>query len=577
MALDGETTAGAGKAWCPACGDELAQNARFCPKDGTTVRPESEPTRAPASSVAPAESPSPPATGSVDDPLLGCVLDGRYRVLSRLGQGGVGSVYEGEHVEIKKPVAIKVLHGMFAGTAEFQQRFEREARAASRLSHPGCVSVLDFGRVKTLETPTPAGAASGGASGLVDMPYLVLEFVRGRTLSDRLAAQPAGVPLDLTEACLIARGVLSALRHAHGHDLVHRDVKPANIMLVDGGSTGLLVKLLDFGLAKELSRHEGSRDGGESPGEPLTQAGMVFGTPGYLSPEQAAGSQADARSDLYAVGVVLYEMICGRRLFPALDPIETVRAHLSTAPAHPQTVNARISNALALVVVTALEKDPARRFQSAQALQDALGHVPELGHPAEAAPVVVGAAPPGTSARRWSRPRRGAIALGGALALVTAALYLTGRRPPASIAANAPPIAALPTDSTETDRALALAESGQADQAVSLARRALARAPHDAAAHRALASAYQRKLWCSDALEELERALRDGPELRDDPQVARTAIGCLTPKTQARAIRFLRERVGAAAAAPLRAAASSELNPEIRRAAERALESLGHP
>src|SRR5262249_18442231 len=124
---------------------------------------------------------------------------------------------------------------------------------------------------------------------------------------------------------------------------------------------------------------------------------------------------------------------------------------------------------------------------------------------------------------------------------------------------------------------LALAESGQIDQAIALSRRALARDPHDAAAHRTLARAYQRKLWCSDALEELERALRDGPELRNDPQVARTAIACLTPKTQAAAIGLLREAMGAPAAAALRAAVVSEGNPEIRRGAERALENFDRP
>src|SRR5581483_3021554 len=156
--------------------------------------------------------------------------------------------------------------------------------AASRLSHPACVAVLDFGRVSRVEPPADAAK-------LLGMPYLVMEFVRGKLLLERLEAGN----LDGREAVEIARGVLGALGHAHALGLVHRDVKPANIMLTPP----------DFGLAKDVT--------GE--GEALTQAGMVFGTPGYLSPEQAGGKTVDERADLYALGVVLFEMACGRRLF----------------------------------------------------------------------------------------------------------------------------------------------------------------------------------------------------------------------------------------------------------------------
>jgi serine/threonine-protein kinase len=175
---------------------------------------------------------------NVKDPLVGAILDGRYRITARLGQGGVGAVYVGEHMETKRPVAVKVLHAMFAGSDEFQKRFEREARAASKLTHPSCVSVLDYGRVDRVE-PIAAGAK------LLGTPYLVMEFVRGKPLADR-----AGTKMAPAEAIVIVRGVLSALKHAHGLGIVHRDVKPANIMLVEDAGTGLVVKLLDFGLAK---------------------------------------------------------------------------------------------------------------------------------------------------------------------------------------------------------------------------------------------------------------------------------------------------------------------------------------
>ena len=251
--------------------------------------------------------------------MIGRVIDGRYRVRAQLGSGGVGAVYEGEHVEIKKPVAIKVLHGLFASTEEFRRRFEREARAASRLDHPSCVTVIDFGRVSRLDPME-------GAVGLLGIPYLVMEFVRGRVLVERMGDAPR---LSAGESAQIALGILAGLKHAHGLGIIHRDVKPANVMLL-AGDEGVRTKLLDFGLAKDLG---GAVDEEE---DPLTQAGTVFGTPGYLSPEQASGKKADARSDLYSAGVVLFEMVCARRPFLRPDPLDVVRDHLNTPPPSPR-------------------------------------------------------------------------------------------------------------------------------------------------------------------------------------------------------------------------------------------------
>jgi len=216
----------------------------------------------------------------------------------------VGAVYVAEHVEIKKQVAIKVLHTLFAQSESFRLRFEREAQAASKVSHPGCVSVLDFGRVTTVEP------ADGGTA-LIGTPYLVMELVQGEVLRDRMDAGRMPAP----EAVRVTRGVLLALRHAHGLGLVHRDVKPGNIMLATSDDAAPTVKLLDFGLAKDVAS--------ESPA--LTEPGTVFGTPGYLSPEQAMGGAADARSDLYAVGVMLFEMLVGERLFATKEPMALVR------------------------------------------------------------------------------------------------------------------------------------------------------------------------------------------------------------------------------------------------------------
>src|SRR3954470_2641759 len=156
----------------------------------------------------------------MDDFLLARVIDGGYLIRRRLGRGSAGSVYEGEHVQTKRRVAIKVLHYALSASGELRSRFEREAQSASRLSHPACVSVLDFGRIAKIE---PAG----GADELLGMPYIVMEFVQGELLLDRIHKPPLAAP----EALLIARRLLSGLRHAHGLGIVHRDVKPENIML----------------------------------------------------------------------------------------------------------------------------------------------------------------------------------------------------------------------------------------------------------------------------------------------------------------------------------------------------------
>ena len=268
---------------------------------------------------APPRIPDEPKPASGVDPLLGCVVDGRYVIRSTLGKGAVGAVYQAEHVELDKPVAVKMLHAAMARTGEFRKRFEREARAASHLSHPGCVSVIDFGHVSRLEP-------SSCADQLLGMPYLVMELVKGELLADRIDK----AKIAPHEAVVIARGVLAALRHAHGLDIVHRDVKPANISLASVGETAPLVKLLDFGLAKSVA------DDSPDTKQPLTQLGMVFGTPGYLSPEQAAGKPADARSDLYAFGVVLFEMVCGTPPFVRAEALEVVRDHLLTLPPSPR-------------------------------------------------------------------------------------------------------------------------------------------------------------------------------------------------------------------------------------------------
>src|SRR5882672_2949435 len=213
--------------------------------------------------------------------MIGTDLDGRYRIEAELGSGGAGTVYRALHLERQTKVAVKVLRPELASSVELRHRFAREARALTALSHPNIVSVVD----------------SGVAS---DTAFLVMELLEGETLSARLKRGA----LSVTAALVIMRQLLSALGFVHEQKLVHRDVKPANIFLQAEGDGRDRVRLLDFGLAKFLAP--------EALGPSLTRAGQVFGTPSYMAPEQIAGQQADPRTDVYAAGIVLFEMLAGR-------------------------------------------------------------------------------------------------------------------------------------------------------------------------------------------------------------------------------------------------------------------------
>jgi serine/threonine protein kinase len=279
----------------------------------------------------------------MEDSRIGRVLDGRYRLLEQVGAGGMGVVYLAEHVRLGKQVAVKFLHKSSARVTQKRRRFTREANAMSRLAHPNLVSVIDH------------GAANG-------VPYLVMEYQAGRSLRkeiDRGRIEPA-------RAVAIARQLLAGLGSAHARGVIHRDLKPENVLLV-GEPGDEYVKLVDFGIAKLV--HGDASD--------LTIAGQVPGTPPYMSPEQARLRPIDERADLYAAGIVLYEMVTGRRPFDASNGLVVMQMHVEQRPAPPRRLAPAISDQLEDVILRALEKKRERRWQGAGDFARALAATPE--------------------------------------------------------------------------------------------------------------------------------------------------------------------------------------------------------
>lgn len=278
------------------------------------------------------------------DLRVGLVLNGRYRITRQLGEGGMGLVYRGERVELGRPVAIKFLHSPYAHSSRFVARFQREARAMSKLSHPYCVSVLDFGVHDRA-------------------PYIVMDFVTGKTLREVL---DEGQLLP-RRALDITRQLLAGLSHAHGQGVIHRDIKPGNIMLGEATGLGDHVRIFDFGLAK---LHDPELDG-----EPSMAA--IVGTPAYMAPEQTRAEKVDARVDLYAAGVVLFEMLCGQKPFQGGEAYEILMMQRDQAPPRLRELAPELSWELEGVVSRALEKEPSNRFQDASEFVIAIESTPE--------------------------------------------------------------------------------------------------------------------------------------------------------------------------------------------------------
>ena len=320
---------------------------------------------------------------AVSDSLIDTLFDGRYRIQRKLGAGGMADVYLAEDQELGRRVAIKILNSRHGNDDQFIERFRREAKNAAALNHPNIVSIYDRGEAE-------------------DTYYIAMEFLDGRTLKELIISRGAA-PINV--AIEYARQILSALRFAHRHGIVHRDIKPHNV-LVDGEGR---VKVTDFGIARAGTSQ-------------MTETGSIVGTAQYLSPEQARGGEVDPRSDLYSLGVVLYELLTGKTPFDGETPVEIAMKHLSTTPKPPSSLRPDVPRELDMVVLRALAKNPDDRYQSADEMESDLERVARGAR--------VAAATVDTATQVMSRP-----AVAAAAASATAATMIA---PPPTAAAPPP-------------------------------------------------------------------------------------------------------------------------------------------
>ncbi len=374
--------------FCTTCGARFGAEIAFCTDCG--VPTQELPTAAPAG-----------------DPYVGRTVDGRYRIDRAIGEGGMGVVYQATHAVLGKKIALKVLRQEMARDEDVVQRFIQEAQAASTIGHPNIIEISDFGRLQE-------GAV-----------YFVMEYLEGEALTDLIAR---GGSLPMTDAIAIIQQIASALGAAHQRGIVHSDLKPDNVFLVKRGESSTYVKVLDFGIAKV---------GGAA--SKLTRTGVVFGTPHYMSPEQAAGQSVDQRTDIYALGVIMYEVFTGKVPFDADTFMGILTKHMFESPIPPSATAGKQLGAVEDVILKALSKKPEARYQTMDELIADLQRIAAGGQAAIARARADGVAVPANLADALEPPTRtevdlaaqplptsrtpllvaaviGAIALGGGIA-----------------------------------------------------------------------------------------------------------------------------------------------------------------
>jgi eukaryotic-like serine/threonine-protein kinase len=302
---------------CPVCASEYPADTRFCPVDGATLRRIAD------------------GTG-----LVGRVLDQRYFLVRKVGEGGMGEVFLGEHVRTKRRCAVKVVKRRHANDPEARERFLREATNAGRISHAHVATVYDFGETRE------------------GLPYLAMEYVDGEPLS--VLVQREGL-LSPGRTVSIGSQIAAAVDAAHDLGIVHRDLKPSNVLITTNKRGGDLVKVVDFGIARATSEAQ----------QNLTRTGFIVGTPEFMSPEQMTGDPVDGRSDIYSLGCILYQMVTGEQAFGG-PTAEVLKRRLTQRPPHPRDKNETIPRKLDQVIVTALARTPEERYQTMEELQAAL-------------------------------------------------------------------------------------------------------------------------------------------------------------------------------------------------------------